>query len=65
MNMDFKGWISKAKDFLAEMRRVIIVAKKPDADELVRVIKVVLLGMAIIGFIGFTVLMIKYAVLGT
>ena len=62
--MKLAEFVGKAKDFLAEMRRVIIVAKKPDADELVRVIKVVLLGMAIIGFIGFAVLMIKYAVLG-
>jgi protein translocase SEC61 complex gamma subunit len=34
-------------------RRVLIVARKPDKEEFIKNVKICLIGMGIIGFIGF------------
>lgn len=46
---------SKIAHTLREYRRVIIVSKKPDVEELSKISKVAALGIALIGFIGFII----------
>ncbi len=54
-NIDWnvKNWPAKLMHKLREYKRVVILSKKPDVDELSQISKVTLLGILIIGFIGF------------
>ena len=45
--------------FINECARVVKVTKKPDRAEFSAIVKVSALGMAVIGFIGFTLHIIK------
>ncbi|GEM_PF-713734 len=47
------------KDFFVECKRVLLITKKPDKQELKTIIKVSGLGMLIIGVIGFLINMAK------
>jgi len=47
--------ISKIKEMLATYKRVLIIARKPDKDEFVRTVKICLIGMGLIGLIGFII----------
>jgi len=51
--------LSKLKRFVRECGRVIKVTKKPDKFEFKTIVKVSAIGIAVIGFIGFIVSMIK------
>jgi protein transport protein SEC61 subunit gamma-like protein len=52
-NFNFKELPQKIIHTLREYRRVILVSKKPDIDELSKISKVAGLGILIIGFLGF------------
>jgi protein transport protein SEC61 subunit gamma-like protein len=56
--------MGKFKDFITECVRVIKVTKKPDKEEYMTIVKVSALGIAIIGFIGFTITMIANLIRG-
>lgn len=45
--------------FCRESARVLKVTKKPDREEFKTIVKVSALGMAIIGLIGFLVILVK------
>jgi len=50
---DLKSLPQKILHILREYKRVILVTKKPDLDELSKISKVAGLGILLIGFIGF------------
>ncbi len=52
------------RKFLYECKRVLRVAHKPDKEEYLTVAKVTALGILLIGFIGFLIMMIGYFVGG-
>ena len=43
------------KETLAQYRRVLDVARKPDKDEFIRTAKVAAVGIGVIGLIGFVI----------
>ncbi len=53
--MNIKNKLSDLKSFLKQTKRVIKVASKPDKEEFWAVAKVTLLGMAVIGAIGYII----------
>lgn len=53
INFNLKSLPTKFMNALREYRRVIIVSKKPDMDELSKITKVAGLGIVVIGVIGF------------
>ncbi len=46
---------AKIKEMLASYKRVLIIARKPDKEELVKTAKICLIGMGLIGLIGFII----------
>ncbi|WP_297983434.1 protein translocase SEC61 complex subunit gamma [uncultured Methanobrevibacter sp.] len=48
----------EASDFLKQCKRVIRVAKKPDREEYFDFAKVTAIGIAIIGVVGFVIVLI-------
>ena len=44
--------------FLSNCKRVLRIARKPDKDEYLQVAKITGLGVALIGFIGFLILLV-------
>ena len=52
------GIFEKLKNKLVGYRRVLEVSHKPDKDELIRTAKVVMVGIALIGAIGFIISLI-------
>lgn len=44
--------------FLSNCKRVLRIARKPEKDEYLQVAKITGLGIALIGFIGFLVLLV-------
>jgi len=54
-NINFKGIPGKIMHTLQEYRRVIIVTKKPDMEEISKITKVAGLGTILIGVIGFII----------
>jgi protein transport protein SEC61 subunit gamma-like protein len=54
-NINFKGIPGKIIHTLQEYRRVIIVTKKPDMEEISKITKVAGLGTILIGVIGFII----------
>jgi len=48
-------WFKKIKEALSSYKRVLIIARKPDKEELVRTAKICLIGMGLIGLIGFII----------
>jgi protein transport protein SEC61 subunit gamma-like protein len=57
--MDVVSWPGRIKKYVVECRRVLKITKKPGSDEFKTIVKVSGLGMAIVGLIGFLVVMIK------
>jgi len=47
--------ITKIKEALASYKRVLIIARKPDKEELIKTAKICLIGIGLIGFIGFII----------
>lgn len=52
------------KAFLQNCRRMLQVARKPGKDEYSQVVKVTGLGILLIGFVGFVIMIISYFVQG-
>lgn len=50
--------------FLHDCRRVIRIAKKPNKGEYLQVAKVTGLGILLIGFIGFIIMLASYFIQG-
>ncbi|MFH1916256.1 MAG: protein translocase SEC61 complex subunit gamma [Nanoarchaeota archaeon] len=50
--------MGKLKTFVGECMRVLQVTKKPDKIEFTTIVKISALGIAVIGLIGFIILMI-------
>lgn len=44
--------------FLSNCKRVLRIARKPDKDEYLQVAKITGLGIVLIGFIGFLILLV-------
>jgi len=55
LDLNVKTWPQKILHTLREYRRVILVSKKPDIDELSNISKVAGIGILIIGFMGFII----------
>lgn len=51
--------ISRIKEFIAQSRRVLSVTKKPDAEEYKQITKVSLIGIAILGVVGYTLFILS------
>lgn len=51
-------FIEKIKNFIAQCKRVIIVANKPDIEEFKASAKISAIGIAVIGVIGFGIFMV-------
>jgi len=49
----------KLKDFGVECRRVLRVTKKPNKEEFKTIVKISGIGMAVIGFLGFFITLIR------
>ena len=47
--------ITKIKEALSSYKRVLIIARKPDKEELIKTAKICLIGIGLIGFIGFII----------
>lgn len=60
----FRELPQKIMHTLREYKRVIIVSKKPDLEEIVKISKVAGLGTIIIGAIGFIIQVIFQLILG-
>lgn len=48
------------REFIHQSKRVLHVARKPEADEYLNVAKVTGIGMLIVGVIGFIITLISY-----
>ena len=57
--MDVKSWPRRIKAYTLECWRVLKITQKPSNTEFKTIVKVSGLGMLIIGFIGFVVVMIR------
>jgi len=53
------------KAFLQNCRRMLQVARKPGKEEYLQVAKVTGVGILIVGFVGFVIMIISYLVQGT
>lgn len=51
--------IKKFKSFLLECSRVLKITKRPDKEEFQSIVKVSGLGILLIGFIGFLLVILK------
>ena len=52
-NFNVKTWPAKIMHTLREYKRVFLVSKKPDLDELSEISKISIIGILLIGAIGF------------
>ncbi|MBN1544465.1 protein translocase SEC61 complex subunit gamma [Candidatus Woesearchaeota archaeon] len=57
--MDVASWPGRIKTYLLECRRVLKITKKPTNDEFKTIVKVSGLGILLVGFIGFIMVMVK------
>lgn len=57
--MNVASWPGRIKDYFFECRRVLKITKKPGNEEFKTIVKVSGLGMALIGLIGFLVVLIR------
>ena len=64
IKMENASLVRKFGVFCKECGRVLKVTKKPDKAEFKTIVKVSALGMAIIGLIGFLVILIKQSIFG-
>ncbi len=51
--------IQKFKDFVSECKRVLLITKKPDKEELKTIVKISGLGILLIGLLGFLIHLAK------
>jgi protein transport protein SEC61 subunit gamma-like protein len=47
--------LKKIKEALENYKRVLIIARKPDKEEFIKAVKICLIGIGLIGFIGFII----------
>jgi len=47
--------LKKIKEALESYRRVLIIARKPDKEEFIKTVKICLIGIGLVGFIGFII----------
>lgn len=52
------------REFLQNCKRMIRIARKPADDEYVKVAKITGLGILLIGFLGFAVMLVSYFLQG-
>ncbi|MBW2964195.1 protein translocase SEC61 complex subunit gamma [Candidatus Woesearchaeota archaeon] len=57
--MNIASWPGRIKDYVSECRRVLKITKKPGNEEFKTIVKVSGLGMALIGLIGFLVVLVR------
>jgi protein transport protein SEC61 subunit gamma-like protein len=57
--MNIASWPGRIKEFAIECRRVLKITKKPTNEEFKTIVKVSSIGMLLIGFIGFLVVLIR------
>ncbi|MBU2560972.1 MAG: protein translocase SEC61 complex subunit gamma [Nanoarchaeota archaeon] len=57
--MDVASWPGRIKIYLLECRRVLKITKKPTTEEFKTIVKVSGLGILLIGFVGFLIVMVK------
>ena len=50
-----QGMFSKLKSFTIQSKRVLKITKKPSKEEFKVIVKVSGIGIAVIGFLGFTI----------
>lgn len=56
------GIFEKIKNILIQYNRVLIVARKPDKQEFKSSAKITGIGILLVGFIGFIIYLIYYAI---
>lgn len=54
------NWITKLKEYF----RVLKIAKKPEQSELKSTLRICMIGMALIGLVGFILYIISYYLTG-
>jgi protein transport protein SEC61 subunit gamma-like protein len=59
MKMDVKSWPGRLKNYSNECVRVLKITQKPSTMEFKTIVKVAGLGMLVVGFIGFVIVMVK------
>ena len=64
LNFNFRGLGERSLFMLREFKRVIIVSKKPDAEEIVKISKIAGIGTLLMGVIGFAIQIAFQLVLG-
>ena len=47
--------LNKIKENLASYRRVLVIARKPDKEDFIKTVKICIVGMSLIGFVGFMI----------
>jgi len=57
--MSMGSWPGRMKEFALECKRVLKITKKPTNEEFKTIVKVSSIGMLLIGFVGFIVVLIK------
>lgn len=55
LNFSLKGLPLKIVSTLKEYRRVIMITRKPDLEEISKISKISLIGIAVIGLMGFLI----------
>ena len=50
--------VGKLKDFYSDAKHVMSVSYKPDMDTFKRTLKIVLIGIILLGILGFTIYLI-------
>ncbi len=58
------GWISRFRGFITNSKRVIRLSRKPTFTEVRLITRICLLGVAIIGLVGFIIKIIFTAIFG-
>ncbi|MEM1537557.1 MAG: protein translocase SEC61 complex subunit gamma [Candidatus Nezhaarchaeales archaeon] len=54
--------MGKLKEWLEDLKRVLVIARKPGRSEYWLLLKICLLGMTVLGVYGFVVMMIAWLV---
>ena len=57
--MGISTWPTRIKEYVSECWRVLKITKKPTKEEFKTIVKVSGIGMLLIGFIGFLIVLIK------
>jgi protein translocase SEC61 complex gamma subunit len=47
--------LNKIKESLASYKRVLVIARKPDKEDFIKTVKICIVGMSLIGFVGFII----------